>query len=84
MQHEADRHGRDPSQLVPATYLFGAIDEAVVLTAAISGRVSREAASGTPRSYPLDFGSFVQTSAEVIEAGAAGTSTRTSTRSPPG
>jgi 3-keto-5-aminohexanoate cleavage enzyme len=48
------------------------IPEAVVLTAAISGRVSREAASGTPRSYPLDFGSFVQTSAEVIEAGAAG------------
>ena len=27
VQHEADRHGRDPSQLVPATYLFGAIDE---------------------------------------------------------
>jgi uncharacterized protein (DUF849 family) len=48
------------------------IPELVVLTAAISGRVSREAASGTPRSYPLDFDSFVQTSAEVIEAGAAG------------
>lgn len=48
------------------------IPELVVLTAAISGRVSREAASGIPRSYPLDFDSFVQTSAEVIEAGAAG------------
>ncbi len=48
------------------------IPEVVVLTAAISGRVSREAASGTPRSYPLDFDSFVQTSAQVIEAGAAG------------
>lgn len=48
------------------------IPDVVVVTAAISGRVSREAASGTPRSYPLDFDSFVQTSAEVIEAGAAG------------
>ncbi len=26
VQHEAERHGRDPAQLVPATYLFGAID----------------------------------------------------------
>ena len=27
VQHEADLHDRDPEQLVPATYLFGAIDE---------------------------------------------------------
>ncbi len=48
------------------------IPDLVVVTAAVSGRVSREAASGTPRSYPLDFDSFVRTSVEVIEAGAAG------------
>jgi uncharacterized protein (DUF849 family) len=48
------------------------IPDLVVVTAAISGRVAREAASGTPQSFPLDFDGFVQTSVEVIEAGAAG------------
>lgn len=48
------------------------IPELVVVTTAISGRVSREAATGTPRSYPLDFDSFVNTAVEVIDAGAAG------------
>ncbi|MFD7378799.1 MULTISPECIES: 3-keto-5-aminohexanoate cleavage protein [Streptomyces] len=48
------------------------IPDVVVVTAAISGRVTREAATGTPRSFPLDFDSFVQTSVDVIEAGAAG------------
>lgn len=48
------------------------IPDVVVVTAAISGRVSREGETGTPRSFPLDFDSFVQTSVDVIEAGAAG------------
>ncbi|MFJ8026787.1 3-keto-5-aminohexanoate cleavage protein [Streptomyces sp. NPDC096311] len=48
------------------------IPDVVVVTAAVSGRVTREATTGTPRSFPLDFDSFVQTSVDVIEAGAAG------------
>ena len=42
------------------------------MTAAVSGRVSREASTGTPQSFPLDFDGFIDASVEIIEAGACG------------
>ena len=48
------------------------IPELVVVTAAVSGRVTREAASGTPQMFPLDFDGFIDAAVEVIEAGACG------------
>jgi len=48
------------------------IPELVGVTAAVSGRVTREAKTGTPLTFPLDFGGFIEAAVEVIEAGACG------------
>ena len=48
------------------------IPELVAVTAAVSGRVSREAKRGTPHTFPLDFDGFINAAVEVIEAGACG------------
>ena len=48
------------------------IPDLLVVTAAVSGRVSRESATGTPQTFPLDFDGFISAAAEVIEAGACG------------
>jgi 3-keto-5-aminohexanoate cleavage enzyme len=48
------------------------IPDLVVITAAVAGRVSREATTGTPASFPVDFDGFQQATIEVLDAGACG------------
>lgn len=48
------------------------IPETLVLTAAVSGRVSREGISGPEHSYPDGFEGLAQSTADVLEAGACG------------
>jgi uncharacterized protein (DUF849 family) len=48
------------------------IPEVVAVTTAVSGRVAREAGSGIPRSFPVDFAGFQRAAVEVLEAGACG------------
>jgi len=48
------------------------IPEALVVTTAVAGRVAREATTGTPASFPVDFDGFKQATIEVLEAGACG------------
>lgn len=48
------------------------IPELVVVTAAVAGRVAREAETGIPASFPVDFDSFQEATIEVLEAGACG------------
>ncbi|WP_347270952.1 3-keto-5-aminohexanoate cleavage protein [Rhizorhabdus histidinilytica] len=48
------------------------IPELLVVTTAVAGRVSREAETGTPTSFPVDFDGFKRATIEVLEAGAAG------------
>ena len=48
------------------------IPEALVVTTAVAGRVAREATTGTPASFPVDFDGFKQATIDVLEAGACG------------
>lgn len=48
------------------------IPELLVVTAAVSGRIVREAGVTAPRQYGLDFDSFVTAATESIDAGACG------------
>ncbi|HZE16022.1 MAG TPA: 3-keto-5-aminohexanoate cleavage protein, partial [Mycobacterium sp.] len=41
-------------------------------TTAVAGRVAREAESGIPASFPVDFDGFQQAAVDVLEAGACG------------
>ena len=48
------------------------IPELVVVTTAVAGRVAREAGTGIPASFPVDFDGFKTAAMEVLEAGACG------------
>ncbi|MBO0830367.1 MAG: 3-keto-5-aminohexanoate cleavage protein [Actinobacteria bacterium] len=48
------------------------IPELVVVTAAVSGRIVREAGIRAPRQYGMDFDSFVDSAVDSISAGACG------------
>jgi 3-keto-5-aminohexanoate cleavage enzyme len=48
------------------------IPELVAVTAAVAGRVAREADTGIPASFPVDFEGFKKSTIEVLEAGACG------------
>lgn len=48
------------------------IPDLVAVTTAVSGRVAREAETGAPASFPLDFDGFQKAAIEVLEAGACG------------
>lgn len=48
------------------------IPELLVVTTAVAGRVAREAETGVPVSFPVDFEGFKRATIEVLEAGACG------------
>jgi 3-keto-5-aminohexanoate cleavage enzyme len=48
------------------------IPELLVVTTAVAGRVAREAETGIPTSFPVDFDGFKHATIEVLEAGACG------------
>lgn len=48
------------------------IPDLVAITTAVAGRVAREAGTGIPASFPVDFDGFEQATVEVLEAGACG------------
>lgn len=48
------------------------IPELVAVTTAVAGRVAREAGSGIPGSFPVDFDGFREATVDVLEAGACG------------
>lgn len=48
------------------------IPDLVAITTAVSGRVAREASTGAPASFPLDFDGFRAAAVEVLEEGACG------------
>jgi 3-keto-5-aminohexanoate cleavage enzyme len=48
------------------------IPDLVAVTTAVAGRVAREAQTGIPGSFPVDFDGFQQATVEVLEAGACG------------
>jgi 3-keto-5-aminohexanoate cleavage enzyme len=48
------------------------IPEVVAVTTAVAGRVAREAETGIPRSFAVDFEGFKKETIDVLEAGACG------------
>jgi uncharacterized protein (DUF849 family) len=48
------------------------IPDVVAITTAVAGRVAREAESGIPASFPVDFDGFREAAVDVLEAGACG------------
>lgn len=48
------------------------IPDLVAITTAVSGRVAREASTGAPASFPLDFDGFQAAAVEVLTEGACG------------
>jgi len=48
------------------------VPELVAVTTAVAGRVAREADTGIPASYPVDFDGFKDATIEVLQAGACG------------
>lgn len=48
------------------------VPDVVAVTTAVAGRVAREAETGIPASFPVDFDGFQQSAIEVLEAGACG------------